>query len=113
MVTGRPPVVSKSGLVLRRSLAAPQPEACSFTFSAHSGIAPDMSVDYTCRQFYTRFIAHETKRRTTSSLFILPVMKGYGCVWTYTLHSIGMQEAGSPSYVQRVKSELVKLSQCM
>lgn len=98
MVTHSPPAVSKSGLASRRSLAAPQPGACSSTFSAHSGIAPDTPVDCTCRHFCTFFLAHQTKWCTTSGLFILPVMKGYGGVCIY-LHSIGMQGAGSLSYV--------------
>lgn len=82
MVAHSPPVVSKSGLALGKSLAAPQPGACSFTFSVHSGIAPDTPVDFTCRHFYSHFFffsAHETKWCTTSGLFILPMMKGYGC----------------------------------
>lgn len=51
MVTHSPPVVARSGLALKKSLAAPQPGACSFTFSTPSGIAPDTPVDDTCRHF--------------------------------------------------------------
>lgn len=46
-----PPVVSKIGLAVRESLAAPLPEAPSFTFSAHSRKAPDTPVDYACRHY--------------------------------------------------------------
>lgn len=93
MVTYSPPVVSKSGAAVER-----EPGACSFTFSAHSGTAPDTPVDYARRQFSSR----ETKCCTTSSLFILPVMKGFGLRF-----SIGMREAGSRRLMGDVHDERV------